>query len=124
MEDCGVIHSWPGKSSSSSSSLLLSIAGLPMADEPPRALARNRRPLGVCGRAGGERATGRRGRGDERKREEGWSRGVERSAVVGAVSHPPAATVRVSGLPCASRGFLLLFSPHFCGAAGKSRAVG
>jgi hypothetical protein len=56
MEDCGVIHSWPGKSSSSSSSLLLSIADLPIVR---RAL---RRSLESFLRAAGERWAARQER--------------------------------------------------------------
>jgi len=87
MEDCGVIHSWPGNSSSSSSPLLLSILHLRATSEAQcRVDAGKERSLGV-----------RRDRTEWREDKGGGAGGgvleVEWSAVTG--SHPPAATRRV-----------------------------
>jgi len=102
MEDCGVIHSWPGNSSSSSSPLLLSILHLRATSEAQcRVDAGKERSLGV-----------RRDRTEWREDKGGGAGGgvleVEWSAVTG--SHPPAAT---GGLP--SRGF----SASACPALGE-----
>jgi hypothetical protein len=100
-EDCGVIHSCPGNSSSSSSPLLLSILHLRAITEPQyRVDSGKGRSLGVrrerteCGREEGKGGDG-----------EG-ALGVERSAVTG---NPPAATGGLQGLPC--RAFSALACP-------------